>query len=106
MEAYWNQEDGYFDGNWWQDETKLEKAYEYLKKETEIKKLTMLGLAERFEYGKTDNRMYALQAIIGTSRTGVYDSDTMITLKSVLSSQGIEDYDTNNPALTKKFAGN
>ena len=30
IEAYWNQEDGYFDENWWQDETKKRESLNIL----------------------------------------------------------------------------
>jgi RHS repeat-associated protein len=99
---FWRQRD-FFNGNWWQNEDDLTTAYEMLLKEPQSRNMTIITLAMDYNYfdyfGYANTRVYALQALIGEGRTGVYDPATMTTLRNVLLSQYAE-FDFEDPELT------
>ena len=99
---FWRQRD-FFNGNWWQNEDDLTIAYEMLLKESQSRNMTIITLAMDYNYfdyfGYANTRVYALQALIGEGRTGVYDPATMTTLRNVLLSQYAE-FDFEDPELT------
>ena len=99
---FWRQRD-FFNGNWWQNEDDLTTAYEMLLKESQSRNMTIITLAMDYNYfdyfGYANTRVYALQALIGEGRTGVYDPATMTTLRNVLLSQYAE-FDFEDPELT------
>ncbi|WP_244648363.1 EndoU domain-containing protein [Ruminiclostridium herbifermentans] len=82
---YWNRTDGYFDGFWWQDESKLREAAEVMR--LEIRKTGPYKLNTNLGYKMTDDpneinkRMFAIQALSNALRTGYYDEGTLSALE-------------------------
>lgn len=99
---FWRQRD-FFQGHWWQNEQNLTFAYDMLLKESESRHMTIITLAEAFDYyncfGYANTRLYALQELIGDTRTGVYGASTMQALQNVYLSRGVE-ADFYEPELT------
>lgn len=68
---FWNRQDGFFDGKWWQDDEKLMEAIGVLEKE-----LAMMGgidlvkLDGAYTFEEVNQRMYAIQAIANAERLG------------------------------------
>ena len=84
---FWSRTDGYFNDKWWQDSSKLEKAYKVLRMEIEIfgpMPINNMG----YRSNEYNTRMYAIQAMIGSVRTGNYNNDTMSMLETTLSVAG------------------
>ena len=70
---YWNRGDGYFEGNWWQDEEKLKEAVGILELEALLLgKIDLLGIASAYKNTEQNNRMYALEALSNALREGVH----------------------------------
>lgn len=90
---FWRQRD-FFNGNWWQNEEKLTRAYEMLLKESESRHMTGTTLIADYNYydnfGYANTRVYTLQALIGAERTGIFDISTLDTLETVLISQNVD----------------
>lgn len=65
--------------------------------------MTIITLAQDYDYfdyfGYANTRLYTLQALIGTGRTGTYEAETMTALRAVLISQYAE-FDLDTPELT------
>ena len=79
---YWNRDDGYFDGLWWQDEKKLTEAIAMLEYEALcIGELDLLKLDMAYGAYDTNNRMFALQALVNAQREGSYTSGTITALE-------------------------
>ena len=99
---FWRQRD-FFQGPWWQNEEKLKTAYEMLLEESQSRNMTIITLAEDYNYfdyfGYANTRVYALQAMIGDLRTGVYSASTMVALQNVYISKNV-DFTFDEPELT------
>ncbi len=99
---FWRQKD-FFQGHWWQNEDDLTTAYKMLLKESKSRNMTIITLAQDYDYfdyfGYANTRLYTLQALIGTGRTGTYEAETMTALRAVLISQYAE-FDLDTPELT------
>ena len=89
---YWNRNDGYFTDNWWQDDKKLQEATSKLR--SEIKKYGEMPLNTNMGYsyfGQLKNqRMYAIQALTGSLRTGYYDDNTLAQLENIFTVYGLD----------------
>ncbi|WP_283652794.1 restriction endonuclease fold toxin [Paenibacillus sp. RC334] len=81
--SYWNQTD-YFTANWWQDEGKLKQAEQALRTEiTMQRKLSLYDI-------KDPNKMAAIQRIVNTKRTQVWDEGTLNAIENGLVAMGVD----------------
>ncbi|WP_431087555.1 contractile injection system protein, VgrG/Pvc8 family [Paenibacillus sp. 8b26] len=81
--SYWNQTD-YFTANWWQDEGKLKQAEQALRTEiTMRRKLSLYDI-------KDPNKMAAIQRIVNTKRTHVWDEGTLNAIENGLVAMGVD----------------
>ncbi|WP_245233347.1 adhesin, partial [Paenibacillus maysiensis] len=81
--SYWNQTD-YFTVNWWQDEGKLKQAEQALRTEiTMQRKLSLYDI-------KDPNKMAAIQRIVNTKRTQVWDEGTLNAIENGLVAMGVD----------------
>ena len=96
INRYWNQENGYFDGHWWQEKHKVLTAQKMLKKEIELE-----GGINVFEEGSThtesnpSNRIYAIQAIFSAPRSGIWDESLLTHLENVMAKEGRDIHEMN-----------
>ena len=96
INRYWNQENGYFDGHWWQDEQKLLTAHQMLKLEVKLE-----GGINVFEEGMAhtednpSNRIYAIQAIFNAPRSGIWEESLLTQLETVMAKEGRDIHEMN-----------
>ena len=81
--SFWNQTD-YFTDNWWQDEDKLKQAQQALRTE-----ITMQGKISLYDINDP-NKMAALQRIVNTKRTQVWDEKTLNAIEDGLVAMGVD----------------
>ena len=88
-ESYWDRNDGYFDGLWWQDREKLAEAAAMLRLEASRSGgIDIIDVLGRKRLDETNTKMYAIQALANASRSGTWDEQTLIALENSLFSQG------------------
>ena len=90
IESFWNRNDGYFKGKWWQDEKKLAFASIILEKEMENKKSVSLNEGVSLNDSAAMNRMITIQVLANTKPTGIYDEKTITQLENNLGIMGIK----------------
>jgi hypothetical protein len=92
---YWNRTDGYFDGFWWQDDTKINEATSMLELEIDVKgSISMINL-------KREREMLAIQELANAERTRYYDEGTLAALENNLTVKGL-DYTEKNHSIDKE----
>ena len=90
-ESFWNRKDGYFGGNWWQDERKVKEATHMLLLEAD-QNHGVIDLPQTSASGDK-NKIYTLQVLLNVKRTGYYDH-TMLTSYEAMQ---VREKKTNDP---------
>jgi len=89
-ESFWAGGDDYFNGNWWQDKTKHDEAYQMLLLEAQSTgSLNLIDIDQENATGEINNKMLGFQAIINAARTGVWDEGTLSAIENGLVASGI-----------------
>lgn len=90
VQEFWKQEEnGFFNGYWWQDDEKLMCAYQALTAEAEL-----TGGINVFEEGirhneeNPSNKIYAIQAMFNATRSGYFDEALLTQLENVMANRG------------------
>jgi hypothetical protein len=101
LEQYWNRQDGYFEGFWWQDVEKMKEAYRML--DLEITKKDGIRIHDLItsEYVEDQLKMYALQSLSNAPRTGTYDLEFLHSLENMYLKAGL-DYSETDHTIDKK----
>ena len=90
-DAYWNRIDGYFSGEWWQNEGKRTQSYLMLFEEAVRKgQLNLAEINNEKLADETNNKMLGFQAIANALRTGNWDNGTLSAIEDGLVSKGID----------------
>ncbi len=95
--TFWNNP-SYLDAKWWQDYDKLQVARAVLKYEIDNYGPIPLNGNMGYAYGEVNNRMYALQALTGSLRTGYYDDSTLLHMEVISTMYGL-DYSERNHSV-------
>ena len=100
--TFWNNP-SYLDAKWWQDYGKLQVARAVLKYEIENYGPIPLNGNMGYAYGEVNNRMYALQALTGSLRTGYYDDSTLLHMEVISTMYGLDYSEANHRINTGNF---
>jgi hypothetical protein len=101
LEQYWNRQDGYFEGFWWQDVEKMKEAYRMLDLEITQKGGIKIHDLITSEYVEDQLKMYALQSLSNAPRTGTYDLEFLHSLENMYLKAGL-DYSETDHTIDKK----
>jgi hypothetical protein len=101
LEQYWNRQDGYFEGFWWQDVEKMKEAYRMLDLEIAQKGGIKIHDLITSEYVEDQLKMYALQSLSNAPRTGTYDLEFLHSLENMYLKAGL-DYSETDHTIDKK----
>jgi hypothetical protein len=101
LEQYWNRQDGYFEGFWWQDAEKMKEAYWMLDLEIAQKGGIKIHDLITSEYAEDQLKMYALQSLSNAPRTGTYDLEFLHSLENMYLKAGL-DYSETDHTIDKK----
>jgi hypothetical protein len=101
LEQYWNRQDGYFEGFWWQDVEKMKEAYRMLDLEIAQKGGIKIHDLITSEYVEDQLKMYALQSLSNAPRTGTYDLEFLHSLENTYLKAGL-DYSEADHTIDKK----
>jgi hypothetical protein len=101
LEQYWNRQDGYFEGFWWQDVEKMKEAYRMLDLEIAQKGGIKIHDLITSEYAEDQLKMYALQSLSNAPRTGTYDLEFLHSLENMYLKAGL-DYSEMDHTIDKK----
>jgi hypothetical protein len=101
LEQYWNRQDGYFEGFWWQDIEKMKEAYRMLDLEIAQKGGIKIHDLITSEYVEDQLKMYALQSLSNAPRTGTYDLEFLHSLENMYLKAGL-DYSEMDHTINKK----
>jgi hypothetical protein len=101
LEQYWNRQDGYFEGFWWQDIEKMKEAYRMLDLEITQKGGIKIHDLITSEYAEDQLKMYALQSLSNAPRTGTYDLEFLHSLENMYLKAGL-DYSETDHTIDKK----
>ena len=83
-EEYWGQGNGYFEGMWWQDDEKRERAFSMLLKEAGN------GGLDPFDMNLPRSMVEALQALATSNKTGRPDNNLVERITTILRLHGRE----------------
>lgn len=87
---FWNRNDGYFDGHWWQDPDKLATAAYVLKLEAEAYgELNIVDMISQYQEGEANPRLNTLQALANAPRVSYYDISLIDAITGNLYASGI-----------------
>jgi guanyl-specific ribonuclease Sa len=101
LEQYWNRQDGYFEGFWWQDIEKMKEAYRMLDLEIAQKGGIKIHDLITSEYMEDQLKMYALQSLSNAPRTGTYDLEFLHSLENMYLKADL-DYSETDHTIDKK----
>ena len=87
ISEFWNQSNGYFTGNWWQDEDKFQLAYVMLLNEARIKgyvNVLELGTSNETDRGIATRKLHVIQKICNAPISETYDMELINNLENRL----------------------